>query len=98
MPNNFVFYLADYPVSDNTDTLKVVYIEYADFWEQYGYLSDREIIIPLNIQYHLHIRGEIANHIFEITNTNITEKDFVNAGFIQDPSFADFIKHHEKVR
>ena len=98
MTNSFVFYLAEYPILNNTDILKVVYLEYEDYWNQHACLSDREIILPLNLQYHLHIHSEIANHIFEITNRSITKEDFINAGFVNDPTFVDFIKYHEKVK
>jgi hypothetical protein len=98
MQNKFVFYLADYPVSEKVGNLKVAYIENFSFWKRYKHLSGQTMDIPLNLQYHLHIKGEIADQIFEITNPNITEEDFINAGFIKDQEFVDFIQYHENLQ
>ena len=95
MKRPLVFYLTDIPVNNEIDDLKIAYIDYLGYWEENNYLSGKSVRIPLELQYHLHIMGEITDHIFEIVNPKINENDFINAGFVKDQSFIDFIQKYE---
>jgi hypothetical protein len=94
--SNILFHLSTYPVNGQTEPLKIVYLEYEDFWLGHHSLSGKEIEIPLNLQYYLQISTQIVEHVFEVTNRNITEEHFLNAGFIKNDDFSKFIEQHEK--
>lgn len=96
--SNIIFHLSSYHVNERSKPLKIVYLEYENYWLIYHSLSIQEIEIPLNLQYYLHISGQILEHIFEITDPSITEEHFINAGFIKNEKFSKFIEQHENVK
>lgn len=93
----FVFYITEIQINDSIKKLKIAYIDYLSCWKKYNLLSGKRVELPLELQYQLKISGEISEHIFEITDLSITEKDFLSAGFVQDPKFSKFVKKREKV-
>lgn len=93
--SKLVFHLIDIPTSK--EPLRVAYIDYLNHWRRNKLLSGRRVDIPLELQYHLHIMGEISDHIFEIVDSKVTDRDFIKAGFVKSKSFSDFIKENISV-
>jgi hypothetical protein len=96
MERPIIFYLSEHSFGGRIGIMKNVYVEYQDYWRQHHKLSDQQVEIPLELCYHLHIKAPIMEHIFELDNPHVTEQDFINAGFIKDESFAEFIEHSAK--
>jgi hypothetical protein len=91
MNNSIVFCLAEHSVGGRIGKMKIVYMEYQDYWQRYHRLSGNGVALPLELCYYLHVTPSVLAHTFEVDNPSITEQMFINAGFIKDDSFAKYI-------
>ena len=95
MVKPIVFYLTEQKISESAGSIKLLYVENLDNWKAYGCLSPLPVSIPLDMQYHLHIGAQLTNNVFQIIDDNVTEQDFIYAGFVKDTSFENMFKNYQ---
>lgn len=95
MNRPIVFYLTEQTIGEQSGAIKLLYVEYLDYWQTYQCLSPFPVDIPLDIQYHLHIGAPILNNVFQVEKDDITEQDFIEAGFVKDLTFEQMFKDYQ---
>lgn len=98
MSKPIVFYLTDHKISDTDVIIRLLYLENLDYWQAYNCLSPLPVSIPLHLQYHLHIGNQLLNNVFQVDDHNVTDQDFIDAGFIKDKSFELMFKKYGELQ
>lgn len=90
MKRPLVYYLTTHNIGSRS--VRLLYVEYADYWEKNRELSSNPIEIPLDVQYYLHIGARLTNNLFEITNSSVDDQQCQKAGLVKSDSFAALIQ------
>lgn len=90
MKRPLVYYLTTHNVGQRS--IKLLYVEYADYWEKNGELSNNPIEIPLDVQYYLHVGARLTNNLFEVTNMSVDDQQCQKAGLVRSQSFTAMIQ------
>lgn len=95
MQSEIIFYIKEQQISGRV-VIKLLHVEYLDYWKLYGCLSRLAVDIPLAAQYHLDIGNRITTNVFELNNWAVTDDDFIQAGFVKDAAFDRMFTDYEK--
>jgi hypothetical protein len=96
MKHPIVFYLTEQKISDHAGSIKLLYVEHQEYWNRHHCLSPLPVELPLAVQMHMELGIQLTGNIFEVTNPNLTDEDFVRAGFIKDVSLAEAVEDARK--
>ena len=94
MKHPIVFYLTDQKISEDAGTVKLLYVEYQQYWNEHHCLSPLPVDLPLDVQLHLDIGTQLTNNVFQVNNPALTIHDFMRAGFIRDMSFEHMFEEY----
>lgn len=90
-----VFYLTNQHIGGKSGSIKILYVEYEEYFLEQRCMSPLPVDIPLDLQFHLDIGTQIANNVFEVNNPNVTERDFMRAGFVKNMNFIQMIEEYQ---
>ena len=97
MNRPIVFHLSEEKIG-KAGSIKLLYVEYLDYWQTNKKLSAMPVNISLSLRYHLHIGTQIVENVFQIASSKQNEQDFIDAGFVQDPNFDKMFREYVKVQ
>jgi hypothetical protein len=95
MQSEIVFYIKEHSIGGR-GRIKLLHVEYLDYWKLYRGLARLAVDIPLAVQYHLDIGHCITINVFELNNRSLTDDDFIKAGFVKDAEFDHMFVEYEE--